>query len=535
MIKHNVKYFFKILLKEKEAIFWAFLFPLILGTFFYLTMSNIQNANFFVPANIAVVSDQINLDEKDIDLENKQKNEKRHKENEDILAKKEIDKSGIDKLKTDLEEDMKNKVEENSEVSLKGSPQNLDKEKLFKENYDKEKIFLNVFSNLGYLEKYVDFKNIEKIENKEKQKQEEKGYILSLEKEKKNLEDEFKKFKEEKNKKDIKEKEHRLFNIYYVQNEEAAKKLLDEKIVDGILKFKEKSPILGFKKAGLYETISKAAVEEIYEKINKIESLLISEMNNLEEEIKADLMKGIPLNEENIRNKANEKIDGIIKNIVDAKSNIKEISEERPTIADSYYFTLIAMTILYQSIFIIYISENIISNRSPRAARLSMSITKKYKLVIAAFLVSFVFQIIGTTILMLFLKYVANFKLLLSIESLIGIIIIGNIFASIFGLFFSSILNVKADTIQSIAIMVTMFFCMFAGMMSHGLKYAIDKNAPIVNKLNPAALIADSIYRASVGNMNKLYENLSLLGIIGAVLLIIASIYLSKKRDSRIS
>ena len=84
---HNIKYFWKIILKEKETIFWTFIFPIILGIFFYLTMSNLQSANFIVPANVAVVSDKIDFN--NIDEKNKKNEVDRKKENEkNILIKK---------------------------------------------------------------------------------------------------------------------------------------------------------------------------------------------------------------------------------------------------------------------------------------------------------------------------------------------------------------------------------------------------------------------------------------------------------------
>ena len=39
-----------------------------------------------------------------------------------------------------------------------------------------------------------------------------------------------------------------------------------------------------------------------------------------------------------------------------------------------------------------------------------------------------------------------------------------------------------------------MFFSFLSGMMGITMKYVIDKNIPIINKINPAAMITDGFY-----------------------------------------
>lgn len=52
--------------------------------------------------------------------------------------------------------------------------------------------------------------------------------------------------------------------------------------------------------------------------------------------------------------------------------------------------------------------------------------------------------------------------------------------------------NENAKT--GILITLTMFWCYLSGMMGITMKYIIDKNVPIVNKLNPASMITDGFY-----------------------------------------
>lgn len=59
MLVHNFKYSFKTLFRNKILIFWTFAFPIILGTFFYLAFSNIENSEKIATINIAIVENNV--------------------------------------------------------------------------------------------------------------------------------------------------------------------------------------------------------------------------------------------------------------------------------------------------------------------------------------------------------------------------------------------------------------------------------------------------------------------------------------------
>lgn len=520
---HNIKNFWKIILKEKETLFWTFIFPIILGTFFYLTMSNLQSANFIVPANVAVVSDKIDFN--NIDEKNKKNEADRKKENEKQIekAKKLKNKKNEDKLKIKINDisPKKDNFDKNQNKNIKD---------IFKEKYDKEKIMLDVFSEMSYQQKYIDLENLEDKD------------IKNLKNEKIKIEEEYKKFKKardiNKEKSKVKDEddnsEQRLFNIIYVKNEKILKTLLDEEIIVGILRFDEGKPKLEFQKEGIYQTILRSSVSEVYEKITATEKKMDQKSDKIMEDIKKEAMKGKIPTENEIEKRISSEFEDIVNEIVNAKSDFKIIKHNSPDLVSSYYYTLIAMTILYQSIFMIYLTENFIPNRSVRSSRVSVSVTPKISFILAGFFVSFILQLLGIGILILFLKFVVQINVIYDISKFILIIIISTLFSSSFGFFLSNIINKKAGDVQSIAIGFIMMMSMFAGMMSHEFKYAIDKNAPLINKINPAALIVDSIYNSSnLENNTRFYKNIGLLVIIGLILFITGYIFILQTRDKK--
>lgn len=55
MFLHNFKYSLKILLRNKELLFWTFIFPIVLGTFFSMAFSNIEKEESLNIIDIAIV------------------------------------------------------------------------------------------------------------------------------------------------------------------------------------------------------------------------------------------------------------------------------------------------------------------------------------------------------------------------------------------------------------------------------------------------------------------------------------------------
>ena len=62
------------------------------------------------------------------------------------------------------------------------------------------------------------------------------------------------------------------------------------------------------------------------------------------------------------------------------------------------------------------------------------------------------------------------------------------------GLAVATVVKSNDNVKTGIIISVTMLCCFFSGMMGITMKYIIDKNIPVLNKLNPANMITDGLY-----------------------------------------
>ena len=62
------------------------------------------------------------------------------------------------------------------------------------------------------------------------------------------------------------------------------------------------------------------------------------------------------------------------------------------------------------------------------------------------------------------------------------------------GLAIGTIFKTNENIKTGIVVSVTMLGCFLSGMMGITMKYIVDKNLPIINKINPASMITDGFY-----------------------------------------
>lgn len=272
----------------------------------------------------------------------------------------------------------------------------------------------------------------------------------------------------------------RIFETKYTTKEEAQKLLEEEKVV-GYMELIDNKPKLTFITSGINETIFKYVSEEIMQTSNIINNLT-------EEEIQNQIMTGnFNVDYESIYNK-------VIEITTEENVKLKNISSDNLSYTMIEFYTLIAMVCLYGGILgTVSINQNL-ANMSNQGKRVSVAPTTKGKVILSSVLASYITQLIGVALLFIYTIFVLN----VDYGNNLGLIIILAMVGSLAGL---SLGTMVATTIKSnenvktgIILSITMLGCFLSGMMGITMKYIIDKNIPIINKLNPANMITDGLY-----------------------------------------
>ena len=388
MFLHNLKYSFKTLFRNRMLIFWTYAFPIILGTFFYLAFSNIENSEKLDVIDIAIV---------------------------------------------DNEEFNNNKV----------------------------------------------------------------------------LKESFKVLSDEKS-------EEQLFNTLYVDEEEA-KELLDKDEIVGYLLYGEKTNVI-VKSSGTDETILKYVTEEIIQNQEIVSNVMESKLSDV-------------TNFEEIENMTNQIYSEVLVMIDDSNPEIKDISSKKLSYTMIEFYTLIAMTCLYGGIIGMTAINQNLANMSNNGKRIAVSPTSKMKVIFSSLISSFLVQLIGVFILFVYTIFVLKVDYGSNLPLIILLALVGSLAGLSLGMAVGTIFKTNESVKTGIIISITMIGSFLSGMMGITMKYIVDSNVPIINKLNPASMITDGFYSLYYyTTYDRFYFNIISLLIFSFIMILISSISLRRQK-----
>ncbi len=298
-------------------------------------------------------------------------------------------------------------------------------------------LFNMAFSNIENSEK-LDIINIAIIENEEFAKNEIYKHT-------------FKQLSDENN-------EDRIFDTKYV-TEEQAKELLAKGEIIGYLKIENNNPKITVTTSGINQTIFKYITEEIAQ------------------------------SEEIIKKSIN--IEQLQQN---SKVRLKNISNSNLSYTMIEFYTLIAMACLYGGIFGMTAINQSLANMSSKGKRISVAPISKLKIVLSSVIASYVIALIGLGILFIYTIFALKVDYGNNLPLIILLGVIGSLAGLSMGTAIGTTLKSNENTKTGILIAITMLGCFLSGMMGITMKYIIDKNLPLLNKINPASMITDGFY-----------------------------------------
>ena len=277
-----------------------------------------------------------------------------------------------------------------------------------------------------------------------------------------------------------KNNDDRLFETRYTTEEEAKKLLEDEEIV-GYMKLVNDEPKLTFTTSGINETIFKYVSEEITQTSNIIKYLS-------EEEIKKEMIAGnYNIDYESIYNR-------VIELTEEDNVRLNNVSNSNLSYTMIEFYTLIAMACLYGGLLgAVAINQNL-ANMTNQGKRVSVSPTSKGKIILSSVLASYITQLVGVALLFLYTIFVLKVDYGDKLGLDIALAMAGSLAGLSIGVAVATTIKSNDNVKTGIIIAITMLGCFLSGMMGITMKYIIDKNIPIINKLNPASMITDGFY-----------------------------------------
>lgn len=292
-----------------------------------------------------------------------------------------------------------------------------------------------------------------------------------------------------------------VFNATYVTLEEATE-LLNNNKISGYIKSDEKIKVV-VNSNGLEQTIIKYAVDTYYETVALIQNVSIKDY---------ELLKT------NIMDKLNE--DNLISN------DTKEVD-----ISSVFFYTLIGMACMYGGFFGMDAVNDNEANMSKYGARFSVSPTNKFKTLFVNVLIGIIIQYIENLILFFYLDVVIGADFGNQSLFILLLMFFGTIGGIMMGAFIGAVCKKSESLKVGILISISMLCSFLAGMMVLSIKYTIEVNVPILNRINPVALITDGLYSLYYYNtMDKYFYNLLWLIGFSVVMFLLSFIMIRRKK-----
>ena len=313
------------------------------------------------------------------------------------------------------------------------------------------------------------------------------------------------------------ESDDKLFNIKYV-NKEEAEDLLEKSEIEGYILFENEIPKIVVKTTGTNQTIIKFVVDEIEQTKTVVKDLT-------EQEIKKEIENGnINFDTENI-------VNSILDKINNEKIELKNISNSNLSYMMIEYYTVIAMACMYGGMIGITAINGCLANMSNRGKRIAVSPTRKSVIVLSSAIGAYFVSLIGVALLIIFLVLALKVNFGKNLGLVILLAMIGNLAGTSLGVLIASCFKVSEGTKTGITISVSMILSVLSGMMGVTLKYLIDKNVPIINRMNPNNLITDGFYSLYYYNtLDRYWSDILNLLVFSIICLVISFVSLRREK-----
>lgn len=225
-------------------------------------------------------------------------------------------------------------------------------------------------------------------------------------------------------------------------------------------------------------------------------------------------------------------IESLVDSIGQSVDTRKEVSLTRNNTDtyDQYFYNLIAMACLYTAMGGINLAINNSANLSSLAARKTIAPVKRAALIGTELLAIILFESLLNMVSFLFIVTVLGIHMTTHLGLAMLTILISTTFSITFGMFLGCVGPKSEGGKTGLMFAVVMPLCFLSGLMMGTMRMVVEKYAPFVNRINPAALISDSFYALNNYDTLTRYTGNILTLLLMTVLFLIISILVTRRK-----
>lgn len=191
----------------------------------------------------------------------------------------------------------------------------------------------------------------------------------------------------------------------------------------------------------------------------------------------------------------------------------KKTSEGNQDNIKNYFYAVLAMVCLFASFAGCDRILKIQANVSVLGQRRNMIPIHKMKSIIADFAACEIVQYTIVLLLLIYMKFVLKLPLGDNLPQILLLLLFGTSYGIMFGIFVGSLPRMEEGMKIGVLVCVGLVFSAMSDLMISGIKDGIEHTVPIINDINPAALITDSFYALNIYETNeRFFGNIICLG-----------------------
>ena len=186
--------------------------------------------------------------------------------------------------------------------------------------------------------------------------------------------------------------------------------------------------------------------------------------------------------------------------------------------ASTYFFNLIAMTCMFAAMAGNAVAIHNQANLSSLGARRNVSPMHRLVAILGDLSASLVYEFMTLVVALLYFTFVLDIDFGNQFGFVLLTAFIGCVTGISFGFFIGSIGRFNENTKFGILMAVSMIGCFLSGLMIGNMRMLVDKVCPLINHINPSALIADALYSLAIyPSHERFFTNIASLLVISAL------------------
>jgi len=194
-----------------------------------------------------------------------------------------------------------------------------------------------------------------------------------------------------------------------------------------------------------------------------------------------------------------------------------------------YFYSLIAMAALFGSWISSEILKGICANQSENGKRFEVSPVRRSTAVISTSLAGLLVQCISNVMLVLYIEYVLGLSFEAPLSLVLLVTVLGSGVGITSGIMIGAVFAEHKKLVTVLPLAFSMVASFLSGLMVGNIKALIEEHVPVINRLNPAAVLTDGLYvLGTYGITDDYWRDVISLLIFSVIFIIISVIRLRK-------